>query len=150
MFPTHALAPSPFDATLCPRNQDEEAAARGVLVIDDTDLICYMLETYFRQRGLPCWSASNGRDGVAAFLHHRREIAFVLLDVGMPGLDGPRTFALLKSFDPGVPCYFMSGDCYPYTRQGLLEMGARDLLEKPFVMGSLPDILHEFRLEPVQ
>ena len=119
-----------------------------ILIVDDNAANREILIKRLQPQGYEFLQAADGEEALAIATRSIPDL--ILLDVGMPGLDGPRTFALLKSFDPGVPCYFMSGDCYPYTRQGLLEMGARDLLEKPFVMVSLPDILHEFRLEPVQ
>jgi hypothetical protein len=46
----------------------------------------------------------------------------VLLDVLMPGRDGPRTVAALRNCCPAVGC-FMTGNPTPSTEEALLHLG---------------------------
>src|SRR5262245_22397744 len=89
--------------------------AREVLVVEDKDdarrVVCLLL----RHHGLAVREASGGREAVDAYRAHRDCIGVVLLDVLMPGLDGPGTLALLKAIDPYVRCCFLTGGAGDYT-----------------------------------
>jgi DNA-binding NtrC family response regulator len=110
---------------------------RGVLVIDDTEVVRSILEIGLGASGFAVWPASSGREGVALYLAHRTDIDIVLLDVRMPGWDGPATLTALRAIDPDVRCCFMSGDMGPYTSEHLLGLGAATLFQKPFRLGEL-------------
>ena len=62
-----------------------------------------------RSHGLAVWLAADGPEAVELYRGHRDTIDVVLLDVQMPGLDGPATLTALREFDPGVLCCFMTG-----------------------------------------
>ena len=59
------------------------------------------------------WLAVDGDDALDLYQRHRAEIDLVLLDVQMPGLDGPRTLDALREFDPDVLACFMTGSAKP-------------------------------------
>ena len=116
---------------------------RGLLVVDDDPVVRTILGMLFRQHGLHVRLASNGNDAVDVYRRHGDEIALVLLDVLMPVMDGPHTFARLREIDPSVACYFMSGDCHPYTEDELLSMGAIGFAAKPFTEEMFEEIVDQ-------
>ncbi len=65
----------------------------------------------------------------------------MLLDVRMPGMDGPQTLAALKRINPAVLCCFMTGYAGDYTGEGLLALGAVRLFEKPFQLDEIAPAL---------
>jgi DNA-binding response OmpR family regulator len=87
------------------------------------------------------WAARGGRAGVEVFRREHPHVTLVLLDVRMPGMDGPQTLAELRRIRPDVCCCFMSGCTHPYTADGLLALGAAHLFTKPFVVEELLDVL---------
>lgn len=124
------------------RFEEQSEPARGVLIVDDDEMIRTFLGLFFRQQRLHFWLAKSGAEAVEIFHEHHQEIALVLLDVRMPELDGPHTFLRLQQIDPGLSCYFMSGHWEPYTEKGLLGMGSMGLIVKPFLVKTLSDIVH--------
>jgi DNA-binding response OmpR family regulator len=74
---------------------------------------------------------------------HREEIAVILLDMRMPGMDGPRTLTALRQLSPTVRCCFMTGNPAPYTEEALLQMGAVRVFRKPFAFTEVLDALNE-------
>ncbi len=105
-----------------------------ILVVDDDASLLSLLNLAFKHRGFVVRLASSGEDAVAQFRKEPRAIDLVLLDVCMPGLDGPQTLQELQRIDPGVAVCFMSGYTAQYTPQDLLQRGALEFISKPFPM----------------
>ncbi len=65
----------------------------------------------------------------------------ILLDAMMPGMDGPTTFAKLRELDEtrAVPVVFMTAKVQPHEVQGYRDLGAVDVISKPFDPMTLSD-----------
>jgi anti-sigma B factor antagonist len=85
----------------------------GVLVVDDEPAVLCVLAARLRQDGYQVWVAGRGHQAIALYQQHRKEIAVVVLDVLMPGIDGPHTLTALQKLCPTVRCCFMSGNPAP-------------------------------------
>jgi len=109
-----------------------EAASSGVLVVEDDAAVLQMLVVVLQHYGLRVWATSGGVEAVRVYEQHRDAIAVVLLDVQMPGLDGPQTLAALQKLNTQVRVVFMSGYTDSYSVEDLLVMGAARVLLKPF------------------
>jgi CheY-like chemotaxis protein len=115
----------------------------GILIVDDMGLILTMLKVALHSHGFNVWLAENGDDALPLFRLNRKKIDLVLLDVQMPGLDGPHTLAELRRMDPDVLACFMTGNADNYTRDDLLKCGAARVFNKPFSATTLAQSLHE-------
>ena len=115
----------------------------GVLVVDDETAVLRLLEAGLQQEGFRVWLASHGHQAVALYQRHREEIAVVLLDVVMPGLDGPHTLAAIRKLSANVRCCFMTGNPSPYTEESLMEIGAVRVFRKPFAFTEVIDTLNQ-------
>src|SRR5205814_4909737 len=105
--------------------------AYGILVVDDEAAMRGVLNIAMRQQGFVVWLAANGREALDLYRRHRAAIDVILLDVRMPGLDGPQTLAALQEINPHVRCCFMSGDLGSYTEGVLRDFKAAAGLPKP-------------------
>ena len=68
----------------------------------------------------------------------------ILLDVMMPGMDGPTTLTGLRA-QPAladVPAVFFTAKAQPDEVRRLRDLGASDVLAKPFDPEALPGALH--------
>ena len=63
--------------------------SHGILVVDDEAGVLRVLDLVLRQQGFAVWPAAGGVEAVELYRRHREAIDVVLLDVCMPGLDGP-------------------------------------------------------------
>lgn len=65
----------------------------------------------------------------------------VLLDVMMPGMDGPSTLAALRKLPSlaNVPFAFMTAKVQPQEVEHYKSLGARDVIAKPFDPMTLSD-----------
>jgi two-component system NarL family response regulator len=77
-----------------------ETARIRVLVVDDHPLIRVALRTKIEaEPDLEfAGEAGNGPDAVAAFTTHRPDV--VLLDLRLPGMDGPEVITAIRKIDP--------------------------------------------------
>jgi CheY-like chemotaxis protein len=121
----------------------QQSTRCGILVVDDDEGVRSLLNFTMRQQGFAVWLAADGQEALDLYRHHRDTIDVVLLDVRMPGMDGPQTLAKLHQLNPQICCCFMSGDLGSYTEGQLGNLGARAVLLKPFHLGQLARVLWE-------
>jgi two-component system, OmpR family, response regulator len=115
-----------------PWRGDLDRAARVLYVDDEADIrevveIALGLDPAFEVRSCAC-----GGDAVAAVAEWPPDI--VLLDVIMPGLDGPATLARLRERrdTAEVPVVFLTARAESSERHRLLALGAAGVIAKPF------------------
>lgn len=113
----------------------------GILIADDMGLILALLKLELEPRGFAVWLAADGDQAVDLYRRHGQEIDLALLDVNMPGMDGPQTLAVLQTLNPDVLACFMTGNPGAYTEDDLLERGAACVLKKPFPLGETAHFL---------
>jgi anti-anti-sigma factor len=127
--------------------EDEEECPAGlpsgVLIADDEASVLRVLALGLRQEGFDVWSACHGLQAIDLYRRHRGRIAVVLLDVLMPGMDGPCVLGILQRIRPSVRCCFMTGDPTPYTEEALLRLGAARVFYKPFALTEVIDTVAE-------
>jgi len=82
--------------------------------------------------GFTVHACESGETALAEAPNFRPDL--VLLDVMMPRMDGPQTFAALRQIDTlsDVPIVFFTAKAQRTEVQALLELGALDVLAKPF------------------
>jgi len=115
----------------------------GILIVDDDAAVRTMLEMGLRHHGFVVWLASHGQEALALYRCHSQEIDVVLLDVRMPGMDGPQTLAALQQINPQVRCCFVSGESGDYTQEALLALGATHYFKKPFSLSGVTQVLRQ-------
>lgn len=121
----------------------EPAPPSGVLVVDDDAAVRSLLAGRLRSEGFAAWPTDNGQHAIELFKRYRNEIAVVLLDVVMPGMDGLRTLIALRRLCPRIRCCFMTENPEAYTEEALLLMGAVRVFRKPFAFAEVIDTLSE-------
>jgi CheY-like chemotaxis protein len=114
-----------------------------VLVVDDDDGVRGMLDEWLRSQGFSVWLAATGQEALRLYRHHQEVIDVVLMDVCMPGLDGPRTLVRLKTMEPQVRCCFMSGNLGKYREAELIGLGAAKVIAKPFCLDEVARVLFD-------
>jgi CheY-like chemotaxis protein len=114
-----------------------------ILVVDDDALIRSLFAACLPPQGFAVWLAASGAEAIELFREHGGDFDILLLDVRMPGLNGPQTLALLRQLDSNVRCCFMSGDTGDYTEDDLFTLGAVAVVDKPFSLNALVRQLRE-------
>lgn len=118
-------------------------ADHGVLVVDDDDSVRRFLGAGLPQEGFDVWLAADGQEAADLLRACRSGIDVVLMDVEMPGQDGPACLAALREQDPALQCCFMSGDPGGHTEDDLRKLGTADVLRKPFTLAEAARVLRD-------
>jgi two-component system, OmpR family, response regulator MprA len=106
-----------------------------ILVADDDDDILSFVVPELRAEG---YEVRTARDGVQALrMLVRRTFDLAILDVSMPGLEGPGVARILKAKGVTAPVMFVSARVRPADRALGLEAGAVDYVIKPFETAEL-------------
>ncbi|HEX7061362.1 MAG TPA: EAL domain-containing protein [Woeseiaceae bacterium] len=111
---------------------------RVAVIADDEDLGRVLLGESVAAAGLECLEFDNGSDALAAALEN--DVAIVLLDVDMPGLDGNEVCRRLRA-DPRfttVPIVMVTGHQDSDAIRCAFEAGATDFISKPVNWALLP------------
>lgn len=104
-----------------------------VLVIDDEDDIRKVARLALSRVG-GMEVADTGRSEDAVDIAAREKPDAILLDVMMPGCDGPATLAALRADarTVAIPVVFLTAKAMPDEIQRLKTLGAAGVLTKPF------------------
>src|SRR2546421_7108372 len=101
-----------------------------VLVVEDDRAIADLVCLYLRRDGFGTQVETDGRGALDA-VDRLRPVA-VILDVGLPGLDGTEVCRRLRADGDWTPVLFVTARDDEVDRVLGLEMGADDYLTKPF------------------
>lgn len=110
------------------------AARLSVLVIDDEPQIHRFLGPALEAAGYVALRAETAREGLR--LAAARGPACILLDLGLPDMDGKEALERLRAFS-SVPVIIISARDREAEKVAALDAGADDYVEKPFGIAEL-------------
>lgn len=121
-----------------------------ILIVDDEEMICSILNRRLTQEGYSCVTAHNGREALHQFLF-MDHLSLIASDIKMPEMDGMELLKQVKAVDPGMMVIMMTA--YPEIDMAVeaMRMGANDFLIKPvdldLLVLSVKKALEKKRLE---
>lgn len=110
------------------------AAPIKVLVIDDEPPIRKLLRMGLTTQGYDILEASNGRTALEKL---EEEPALIILDLGLPDVQGHELLRTIRTRNEGVPIVVLSSRGDEAGKVQALDLGADDYLTKPFGMEEL-------------
>jgi two-component system KDP operon response regulator KdpE len=100
-----------------------------ILVVEDEPPIRRLLRTTLGANDYRTLEAGTGAEAMSALRHHRPDL--VLLDLGLPDVDGQRLIAEIRKLLP-VPIVVLSSRGDEAAKVAALDSGADDYVTKPF------------------
>ncbi|HEY1123007.1 MAG TPA: sigma-54 dependent transcriptional regulator [Haloferula sp.] len=116
----------------------------NLLIVDDDETIQRLLVIAAKDNGWRPRTAGTGMGAVEALDHG---IEAVVLDHGLPDIDGLQTLERLREAQPDLPVIMLTGLNDAETAVRALRAGAADYLTKPFELKRLFDLLRQIRLD---
>jgi CheY-like chemotaxis protein len=113
-------------------SSDEDLVKRTVLLVDDDTRNIFALSSVLERRGMEVLTATTGREALAV-LNSRSDVAIVLMDIMMPGMDGYETIHSIRATPKfrRLPILALTAKAMKGDREKCLEAGASDYLAKP-------------------
>jgi len=116
-----------------------------ILYVDDEDDIREIAEMALGlDPDLEVRTCASGQAGLEAARAWRPDL--IMLDVMMPGMDGPETFVRLKE-DPAsaeIPVVFITARTQTHQVAELIGLGARGVISKPFDPMALAAVVRRY------
>jgi two-component system OmpR family response regulator len=110
-----------------------QTALKTVLYVDDEADIRHIAQIALELNGtIKVETAGSGEQALENARKHRPDL--VLLDVMMPGIDGPTTLKWMRTDSAlaRIPVVFITAKALPHEVAGLGELGAVGVIAKPF------------------
>ncbi|MBS0276038.1 MAG: response regulator transcription factor [Proteobacteria bacterium] len=111
------------------------SATLRILVIDDEPAIRRFLRTSLSAQNYSVLEAEDGESGLAML--QRNAIDVLVLDLGLPGIDGLEVLKRMREGGSSVPVIVLSSRDDEKGKVAALDMGADDYVTKPFGMEEL-------------
>jgi DNA-binding response OmpR family regulator len=128
-------------------DENSNGARHTILVAEDEEPMLMLLQSALAKRGYNVYLARDGEEALALFEAHKDVIDAILLDIGLPKLDGWDVIQRVKSARPAVSVIITSGYVDPEFKTKLLETGVKGFLDQPYtieaVMKTLQQILEK-------
>lgn len=109
-----------------------DALKRIIYVEDDEDIAELTQVVLEEMGGFEIQHFNNGPAAIAALSNFKPQLA--LIDVMMPGMDGPTTMKEMRKNEIGkaMPVIFLTAKAQTHQQQYYLDMGASAVIMKPF------------------
>ena len=102
---------------------------KTILIVEDESKIVQLVRDYLERAGYRVLSAGEGRAALAAARSEKPDL--ILLDLGLPGLDGLDVTRVLRR-ESNVPVIMLTARDEESDKLIGLELGADDYITKPF------------------
>lgn len=101
-----------------------------ILLVEDDRIVANTLDQALKQNGYAVDVVNDGAEANSALMHEIYDL--VVLDLGLPKLDGTQVLRQLRARKSQVPVLILSARDSLTDRVGGLDLGADDYLTKPF------------------
>lgn len=106
-----------------------------LLVVEDHPTLRSLLVHHLRHQGFAVDAVNTGREAIAAQCMGRYDA--IILDLGLPDMDGRRVLAQRSGPEGPTPCIVLTARDTVESRVSSLDAGADDYMLKPFDMREL-------------
>ncbi len=110
---------------------------KTLLYIEDNLLIGSGVRTWLESMGFNVLFAADGLSGKNLFNKHHRSIDAIVQDFVLPGIKGDELLGFFKETRPDIPVIVVSAENDVECVNRLMELGAKELIRKPFKMDDL-------------
>jgi CheY-like chemotaxis protein len=112
-----------------------------ILYVEDEDDIRAVAQIALDGEGFELFPCASGQEALSKAADFNPDV--ILLDVMMPGMDGPTTLSQLRDIPnlTNTPAIFMTAKVQPSEIEQLKSLGALDVIAKPFDPMGLADQL---------
>lgn len=112
-----------------------------ILVVDDEPVVLQTATQALTRQGYTVLQADSGAKAVELLGQQNQPISLVLLDVRMPGMDGPETLARMREIKPDVDVVISSGYGEQETRALFGGKAISGFIQKPYTASRIAEVI---------
>jgi|SRR5262245_14638265 len=109
--------------------------ARGILLIEDEEILAKNIKRYLERRGYEVLTAGTASEGIQLF--NQSELDIILLDLNLPDRHGLKVMEEIRVRDARVKIVCITGHGSVQTAVDAMKAGAYDYLVKPVILSEL-------------
>jgi two-component system cell cycle sensor histidine kinase/response regulator CckA len=112
----------------------EKPAGEGetVLFVEDEQKQLHLMQSFLESEGYRVLAARDGAEAVEMHRQHKNKIAVVVLDLGLPKLNGWEAFQRMREIDPEVKALFATGLLSPEIEDEMAKGKLGGVIMKPY------------------
>lgn len=120
-----------------------------ILVVEDEQLLLELLREMLETEGYNVLTATDGKEAVDVYRSQKQSVSLVLSDMGLPSMGGWEVLQELKTINPKVKVILSSGFMDPQVRKEMIQSGAKDFIQKPYIPEKVIRQIHDSILSEV-
>jgi len=101
-------------------------------VVDDEEPVRDVAKRLLERECVKVLTADNGEQAIEVFRQHADEIAVVLMDLTMPGMDGEQAFHAIRAIRSDAAVILSSGFSEDTAAERLYRDGLCGFIQKPY------------------
>lgn len=110
-----------------------------ILIVEDEEILAENMRDYLVRRAAEVRSVTSGEAALECIASFAPDL--LVLDYGLPGMDGLQTFAALKARQSRLVGVLITGHPTDEILQAAAEVGIGQVLSKPFAFSDLAKLL---------
>ncbi|HXG00114.1 MAG TPA: response regulator, partial [Bacteroidota bacterium] len=114
-----------------------------ILVVEDEEMLLELVRDVLASEGYTVLTARDGLEAVDIYAQAHKDVDLVLADLGLPKIDGWELFQRMRDINPAVRVIFASGYSDNGLREKLVNAGAVDLVQKPYMSDEILNRVRE-------
>ena len=103
-----------------------------ILFVEDESHQLNLMQKHLASEGHKVLTAKDGAEAVQTYLRHKQEIDLVVLDLGLPKLNGWEAYKMMKEADPNIKAIFATGFISPEIEAHLQTGELSAVITKPY------------------
>ena len=113
------------------------AGTETIVVVDDEQMILDVGKAMLEKLGYHVIAVNGGARAIEIIKNEVDNIHLVILDLIMPGLDGGKTFDLIREIKTDLPVILSSGYSLNGQAKEIMQRGCNGFIQKPFNIAEL-------------
>lgn len=123
--------------------QNISGGTETILLVEDEATLSMLLKTILTSKGYTVLSADDGEEACKIYREHKKKIALVISDIGLPRLNGEEVFKRIREMNPKAKVVLASGFVEPDKKSDLLKAGVAQFILKPYSPADVLKIIRQ-------
>ena len=119
-----------------------------ILIVDDDQMNCDLLQTVLTRHGYQVITTTSGREGLNLFRKHAPRIT--LLDLRMPEMDGLTVLKEIRAIDPEAPVIILGGGATEVQENQARSLRVTDFIRRGLSLDILVEAVHRVSQLPLR